>query len=80
MSLFDEIKKMIIEAASPENDTILPEAHLQDDLGADSLAILNLAETISEQYGIDLQADDIVDLENIGELLKLVETRISSKT
>ena len=80
MSLFDEIKTMIIEAVAPEDDTILPKAHLQDDLGADSLAILNLAENISEQYGIDLQADDIVDLENIGQLLKLVETKIASKT
>ncbi len=79
MSLPDEIKKMIIEAVAPEDETILPEAHLQDDLGADSLAILNLAEAISEQYGIDLQADDIVDLESIGELLKLVENKISSK-
>ena len=79
MSLYDEIKDMIIEAVAPEDDTVVPEAHLQDDLGADSLALLNLAEKISERYGIELQPDDIVELESVGDLLKLVESKISSK-
>ena len=79
MSLYDEIKDMIIEAVAPEDDTVVPEAHLQDDLGADSLALLNLSEKISERYGIELQPDDIVELESVGDLLKLVESKISSK-
>ncbi len=78
MGLFDEIKEMIIEAVAPEDDTIVLEAHLQDDLDADSLAILNLAEAISARYGIVLDVDDIIEMENIAELLKFVESRISS--
>ena len=77
MALYDEIKDMIIEAVSLDESVIVPEAHLQDDLGADSLAILNLAEEISTRYGIDLQGDDIVDVENVSELVKLVASKMS---
>ena len=77
MDLYNDIKEMIIEAVSLEEKLVVPEANLQDDLGADSLAILNLAESISTRYGIDLQGDDIVDVDTVGELVKLVASKIS---
>jgi acyl carrier protein len=77
MDCFAEIREMIAkELALPENE-IVAEAHLQDDLGADSLGLLNLADAISSRYGLDLRPDDIVDLKNVGELVRLVESRLS---
>lgn len=76
MDLYSEIKEMIIKAVAAEDEAVVPEAHLQDDLGADSLALLNLAEAIGERYGVEIEGDDLVDLDNVGELVKLVESRI----
>ena len=55
------------------------EDDLLNDLGADSLALVTLAEAISGHYGIELVADDLVDTESVGELIKIVESRVSSK-
>ena len=79
MALFDEIKEMIAEALAIEEEIVVPEAHLQDDLVADSLALLNLAEAIGERYGIEIQGDDLVEAETVGVLVKFVETGIASK-
>ncbi len=79
MNLYAEIKEMIVAQLALEEDAVVPEAHLQDDLGADSLGLLNLAEAIHKRYGIDIYADDLVDVTNLGELLKLVESKISAK-
>ncbi len=79
MALFDDIKQMIAKHFSVDENEVEEEAHLQDDLGADSLALLNLSEAISKQFGIELPTDDLVDLENVGELVQLVESKISSK-
>jgi len=76
MALFDEIKKMIAKIFSLDNETVLPEAHLQDDLGGDSLALLNLSEALDERYDIKLELDDLVELENVADLVKLVELKI----
>jgi len=48
MDLFDEIKKMIVNVLALESKAVVAEAHLQDDLGGDSLAVMNLAEAIGE--------------------------------
>ena len=78
MDLNAEIKKMIAkELAVDETDVVL-EAHLQDDLGGDSLAVLNLAVAIGKCYSIEIVYDDMVEIENVQELIQLVESRIAS--
>jgi acyl carrier protein len=79
MTLYDEIKEIIVTELALDKEVVVPEAHLQDDLGADSLGLLNLAEAIDARYGIQLQGDDLVDIANVGELVKLVESKIALK-
>lgn len=79
MTLYDEIREMIIAELALDKEAVVPEAHLQEDLGADSLGLLNLAEALDTRFGIDLQGDDLVDIANVGELVKLVESKIASK-
>ncbi len=79
MALYDEIKELIISELAVDENVVVPEAHLQDDLGADSLGLLNLAEAIDARYGLQLQGDDLMDIPNVGELVKLVESKIASK-
>jgi len=77
MTLYEEIKEMIKAELALDDDVVVPEAHLQDDLGADSLGLLNLAEAIDARYGLQLQGDDLVDIPNVGELVKLVESKMT---
>lgn len=80
MTLYDEIKEIITTQLALDKEIVVPEAHLQDDLGADSLGLLNLAEAIDARYGIELEGDELVDIANVGKLVKLVESRIALKS
>ncbi len=78
MDVFPEIKTVIEKTLAVDADAVTKDAHLQFDLGADSLALLTLSVAISEKYDIELRGEDIAELENIGELISLVESRISA--
>ncbi len=80
MEHYSEIRKIIGREFALDEEEVVSEAHLQYDLGGDSLALLNLAEAIGTRYGIEIQGEDLVDIANVGELVKLVESRISSKS
>ena len=80
MAIYDEIKEIITTQLALDKEAVVPEAHLQDDLGADSLGLMNLAEAIHARYRIDLLGDDLVDIANVGELVKLVEAKIALKS
>ncbi len=77
--LFAVIREMIMNEVGVEEEMVVPGAHLQDDLGADSLALLNLAEAISSRYGVDVLSDDMVDVESVEKLVCLVESKLSEK-
>lgn len=80
METFEEIKKMIINQFAVETEAVVADAHLQDDLGADSLAVMRLAEAIGKNYAIEIIAEDLLDVANVGELVEMVESKISSKS
>jgi len=80
MELFSEIKNIIVRVFALDEEEVVSEAHLEDDLGGDSLAIMNLAETISKHYGIEIQSEDIIETNNVGELVDLIKLKMSSKT
>lgn len=77
MQVFDEIKKMIINLFAIDENAVVADAHLQDDLEGDSLAVMRLAEAIGTHYGIEIIAEDLLDVDNVGELVELVKSKIS---
>jgi len=79
METFNEIKKMIVNLFAVDEETVVADAHLQDDLQGDSLAVMRLAEAIGTHYGIEITAEDLLDVDNMGELVDVVESIISSK-
>ena len=78
MELFSEIKTIIAKLLAIDAEAVTKEAHLHFDLGADSLALVNLSIAISEKYGIEVLAEEIVELENVGQLISVVESRINT--
>ncbi|MGD8881331.1 MAG: phosphopantetheine-binding protein [Desulfobacterales bacterium] len=77
MDLLSELKEMIVNTFAIDGDAVVADAHLQDDLGADSLAVVRLAEAIGTHYGIEILAEDLLDVANVGEIVALVKSRIS---
>ncbi len=75
MDIFSEIREMIITEFMVEEEEVVPEATIQDDLAADSLGIMNLAAAISKRYKITVKGDDLADIEDVDELIKLVESK-----
>ena len=77
MEVYDEIRKMIVKLFAVDAQEVSTDAHLQDDLGGDSVAVMRLAEAIGTHYGIEIIAEDILDIDNVGELVDLVKSKTS---
>jgi acyl carrier protein len=80
METFDEIKKMIMNQFAVYKEAVVGDAHLQDDLEGDSMAVMRLAEAIGTHYKIEIIAEDLLEVANVSELVQLVESKIASKS
>ncbi len=57
-----EIVNIVLENSAMEAiDVLLPEHHLRNDLGLESLALAELTVRVEEAYGVDVFEDGIVD-------------------
>ena len=56
-------------------DEALPEASFIDDLGADSLDIVELVMAIEEEFGFEISDDDAEKIQTIGDAINYVDER-----
>lgn len=58
MSVEDKVKKIIAEKLSVDLEEVLPDASFVDDLGADSLDLVELIMSMEEEFDIDISDED----------------------
>jgi acyl carrier protein len=68
MSIEDKVKKIIAEKLSVDLEEIVPEASFVDDLGADSLDLVELIMSMEEEFDIEIsdeQAEKLVTVKDV---------------
>ena len=65
MSIEDKVKKIIAEKLSVDLSEVVPEASFVDDLGADSLDLVELIMTMEEEFDIDISDEDAEKMESV---------------
>jgi acyl carrier protein len=59
-----------------ERDALSREASLED-LDVDSLDLVELAQIVEDEYGVELKGDDVKDVKTVGEVIDLVVAKAS---
>jgi acyl carrier protein len=59
-----------------ERDQLAREASLED-LDVDSLDLVELAQIVEDEYGVELKGDDVKDVKTVGEVIDLVVAKAS---
>ncbi len=71
--IFDKIKEIIIEQLGVEEDVVTAEASIQDDLGADSLDIVDLIQTIEDEYDLSIPDEAVEEINTVGDIVSYIE-------
>lgn len=75
MSIEDKVKKIIAEKLSVDLSEVVPEASFVDDLGADSLDLVELIMTMEEEFDIDISDEDAEKLESVKDAIDFINAR-----
>ncbi len=58
MSTFDRVKKVVVEQLDVAEDEVTPQASFVDDLGADSLDVVELVMGLEEEFDVEIPDED----------------------
>ncbi len=77
MSVEEKVKKIIVDQLGIPADEVTPEAKFVDDLGADSLDIVELIMAFEEAFEIEIPDEDAEKIETVGDAIRYIEERTS---
>lgn len=78
MSLEARVTDLIVEQLGVSKDEVINQASFVDDLGADSLDIVELVMSIEESFDIEIPDEDAEKLQTIGDAITYLRERLES--
>ena len=72
---FEKVRDIIVETLGCEADQVTPEASLADDLGADSLASVELVMALEEATGISIEDSALAEMKTVADVVKFIESQ-----
>ena len=79
MAVAEKVKKMIVEQLGVSESEVVPEAKFIDDLGADSLDIVELVMALEDEYGLEIPDEDAEKIETVGDAIKYIEEHMKKE-
>ena len=79
MAVTEKDKKMIVEQLGVYESEVVPEAKFIDDLGADSLDIVELVMALEDEYGIEIPDEDAEKISTVGDAIKYIEEHMKKE-
>ena len=76
---FDKVKELIVEQLGVEEEKVTAEASIQDDLGADSLDIVDLIQTIEDEYDLSIPDEAVENIKTVGDIVSYIESNTEAE-
>ena len=74
---FENVRDIIVETLGCEAEQVTPEASLSDDLGADSVDLMDLSMALEEEFGMEeMDSEDIESIVTVGDLYKYMQEHL----
>ena len=73
MALFDDVKEVVVEQLNVSPDEVKEESKFVEDLGADSLDVVELVMALEEKFDIEIPDDQAENIATVGDAIKYIE-------
>ena len=74
--VFEKIKEIIVEQFEVEEDVVTMETTVADDLGADSLDIVEVRMSIEDEFDVEIPDEEIENIKSVGDLVNYIEAHM----
>ena len=78
MALEEQVKEIIVEQLGVTADEVVPQASFIDDLGADSLDIVELVMAMEEAFDVEIPDEDAEKIQTIGSAVTYLKSKLGS--
>ena len=73
--VFDKVKEILVDQLDVNEDSITLESVITDDLGADSLDVVDLVMSLEEEFDVEIPDEDIESIKTVEDIVKFIESK-----
>jgi acyl carrier protein len=73
MAIFDEVKEVVVEQLNVSPDEVKEDSKFADDLGADSLDVVELVMSLEEKFDIEIPDEEAENIATVSDAIKFIE-------
>ena len=77
MSIEKRVKEIIVEQLGVNESEVTPEAKFVDDLGADSLDLVELVMALEEEYNTEISDEDAEKILTVGDAIEYIQSHVA---
>lgn len=77
MSIEEKVKNIIVEQLGVDVESVIPEASFIDDLGADSLDIVELVMTMEEEFDLEIPDEDAEKIKTVADVSNYIKSKVN---
>lgn len=74
--MFDKVKSILMEQLNLKAEKIQPTSRIVEDLGADSLDVVELLMTMEDNFNVSVSDEEAVNLKTVGDIVKMLEAKV----
>lgn len=74
-TVFERVRKIVVEQLSVDEKEVTPQASFQSDLGADSLDTVELVMALEEEFGTEISDEDAEKIATVQDAVNFIEQR-----
>ena len=74
--VFEKMKAILAEQLDTDIDSITMETDIADDLGADSLDVVEMLMSIEDEFEIEIPDEKFVSLKTVGQVVEYIQENI----
>ena len=71
--IFDKVKEILVDQLDVEEEKVTMEASIVDDLGADSLDLVDLVMSLEEEFDVEIPDEQVENIKTVGDIVKYIE-------
>jgi acyl carrier protein len=73
----ERVKKVTVEELGVKEEEVVEGASFQEDLGADSLDVVELVMAFEDEFGIDIPDEEVGDIKTVGAAVSYIDKKLA---
>ena len=73
--VFEKVKAILVDQLDVEDEAVTMESVISDDLGADSLDVVDMVMSLEEEFDIEIPDEEIENMKTVGDVVRFIESK-----